>query len=200
MNMQLLPSILAMISGPASENISEKLGLTSSQVTTATTIALPLLIQALSKNAQDPKGVESLAGALKKDHDGSLLDNVGSFIQNSNLEEGDSILKHLIGTGRTDIASTIGTMAGIDSDKSMQILAVLAPIVMGFLGQYMTKQNLSPQDLASNLADEEKEVQSSAPDASSMFKKLIDSNGDGQISDDVLKIGGQLLGAFLKNK
>jgi hypothetical protein len=200
MNMQLLPSILEMISGSTSENISQKLGLTPTQVTTATTIALPLLLQALSKNAQDPEGVESLAGALKKDHDGSLLENVGSFIQKSNFQEGDSILKHLIGSGRSDIASTIGSMAGIDSEKSMQILSLLAPIVMGFIGQYMTKQNLSPQDLASNLAKEEKEVQSSAPDASSIFKKLIDSNGDGEISDDVMKIGGQLLGAFLKNK
>lgn len=200
MSLHILPTILELMSGSASKDISGKTGLTSTQVTTAATIALPLLIQAMSKNTKDEQGAESLAKAVQKDHDGSILSNLGDYIQKSDFSEGNSILKHLIGSNKDGIAAAVGKMAGIDEQKSTQILAILAPIVLGVLGQYMKKQKLSPQELAANLAEEETEVQQSAPDAANLFRSLIDTNGDGQVADDVLKIGGQLLGAFLKNR
>ncbi|WCL50446.1 DUF937 domain-containing protein [Leptospira sp. GIMC2001] len=200
MSLQLLPTILELLNGSTSDQMSSKLDLNSTQVTTAATIAIPLIIQAMSKNSQEEKGAESLAKALAKDHDGSILENVAGYIEKSDLKEGQGILKHLIGSNSSGIAETIGTMAGIDKDKSTQILSMLAPIVLGLLGKYMTQKNLSPTELAANLAEEENEVGSAVPGAVSMFKSLLDSNGDGQIGDDALKIGGQLLGAFLKNR
>jgi hypothetical protein len=198
MSIEILPTIMQLISSGGLKELSDKTGLNTTQVTSATAIALPLIIQAMAKKTESEKGAESLAKAVSKDHDGSILENLGSFIQNSDEKEGQSILKHIIGKDRTDIAETIGNMVGIDKEKSMMILSVLAPIVMGLIGKYMSKEKLTASELAKNLSEEGTNVTNSAPDASSLFNSLIDSNGDGQVADDVVKIGSQLLSAFLK--
>jgi len=198
MSIEILPTIMKMISSSGMDELSNKTGLSTTQVTSAAAIALPLIIQAMAKKTEDDKGAESLAKAVSKDHDGSILENLGSYIQNSDEKEGQSILKHLIGKDRTDIAQTIGNMVGIEKEQSMLILSILAPIVMGLIGKYMSKENVSASELAKSLSAEGENVTNAAPDASSLFKSLIDSNGDGEVTDDVMKIGSQLLGAFLK--
>jgi hypothetical protein len=198
MSIEILPTIMKMISGSGMDELSNKTGLSTTQVTSAAAIALPLIIQAMAKKTEDDKGAESLAKAVSKDHDGSILENLGSYIQNSDEKEGQSILKHLIGKDRTDIAQTIGNMVGIEKEQSMLILSILAPIVMGLIGKYMSKENVSASELSKSLSAEGENVTNAAPDASSLFKSLIDYNGDGEVTDDVMKIGSQLLGAFLK--
>ena len=43
------------------------------------TMALPVLMQAMKRNASTPQGAEGLMSALNSKHDGSILDNLGGL-------------------------------------------------------------------------------------------------------------------------
>lgn len=200
MNMQLLPQILELVNGSAGQGISKKVGLEPSQLISVTTIALPLILQAMSQNTARNEGADALANALQKDHDGNILNKVDEYVEKTDFSEGESILNHVVGEKKSAISETIGAIAGIDKQKALQVIAILTPILMGLLGQYMNKEKISSQELATNLMDEKNDVEAKAPDAIAMFQKLIDTNGDGKVTDDVVNIGSQLLGAFLKSR
>ena len=51
----------------------------SSKTSSALTMALPVLMKAMQRNAATPEGAQGLIGALDKKHDGSILDNLGNL-------------------------------------------------------------------------------------------------------------------------
>lgn len=63
-----------MISGVASET-----GQDQNKTGDLLTMALPVLMQAMNRNANSTQGAESLQNALNNKHDGSILDDLGSF-------------------------------------------------------------------------------------------------------------------------
>ena len=59
---------------------SKQLGLDSSKLAPAISALLPMLIAGLTRNTQQPDGADSLFNALRRDHDGSVLDDVVGMI------------------------------------------------------------------------------------------------------------------------
>ncbi len=60
--------------------IQNQLGLDADATKKAVPAAVGTLLGALAKNAQSPSGATALLGALTKDHDGSILDNLGGLL------------------------------------------------------------------------------------------------------------------------
>jgi len=79
-------------------------------------------------------------------------------------------------------------------------MVMLAPMVMGAIGQVQQKKNLDASGVSSLLGKEQKKIQKQAPQSSSFLSGLLDSNQDGKVIDDMGKMGMNLLGEFLKRK
>lgn len=62
------------------DQLSGALGADSGKTQQAVGAALPVLVGALAKNASSAEGAASLASALERDHDGSILDNLGGLL------------------------------------------------------------------------------------------------------------------------
>jgi len=80
---------------------------------------------------------------------------------------------------------------------------MLAPIVLGVLGQRSQEQELDAAGLAGLLQTERNVTESALPG----IAQLLDfdgegdiSNGEGDISNDVISLGSQLLGGLFKKK
>ena len=116
--------------------IQNHLGLDQGATKKAVPAVVGALLGALAKNAQSTSGAEALLGALTKDHDGSILDNLGGLLGGSQgLSAGNSILKHALGGNRSSVEGGLGQSLGIKPDQVGQLLALLAPIIMGALGK-----------------------------------------------------------------
>ena len=63
----------------AVDQISQNVGAEPSAVNSAIQAALPMILGGLANNAATPQGAESLNSALERDHDGSLLGNLGGL-------------------------------------------------------------------------------------------------------------------------
>ncbi len=162
------------------------------------TMALPLLMQSMKRNATTPKGAEGLMNALSNKHDGSILDNLGGLFNNgvdaNVLEDGSKILGHVLGGKQQQVESALGAKAGMDSGSVAQILKVAAPILMGVLGKESRQQNISNSNGIETLLGGLLKGKGSQQNQS-FIESILDADGDGSIIDDV---AGMVLGGNKK--
>jgi hypothetical protein len=196
----ILDSLMGSLGGDAIGNISKQIGIPEDLARSAIPMVTTLLTSALTKNASQKKGAKALTGALAKDHDGSILNDLTGHINNYQKGDGAGILKHVLGSQQKPVQKSLSKSTGIDMKAIGNLLIMLAPVVMGIIGQIQHKKKLNASGVSSYLGKEQKKIQKQAPQSASFLTGLLDSNQDGQVIDDVGKIGMTLLGEFLKNK
>ena len=181
------------LSGGAVNQMSQVLGTDESKTNTAVQVALPLLLGALTKNSSTPEGPSSLMSAVEKDHDGSILDNLGSFLGGYSYGPGQGILGHVFGNKLGQAQDSVSQSSGLDSNTTLQLLMMLAPIVMGALGRSKQQSGVDEGSLAEVLGGATKST-ASDPSMLDMVSQLLDSDRDGSALDDIAKLAGNLFG------
>ena len=184
------------------DQIASQLGLDRDATERAVSGALPMLLGGLMKNAQSTDGAASLLGALERDHDGSVLDDIGGFLGQGSgaADSGMGILKHVFGGRESTVQNTLAGSSGVDAGQMRQIMAMLAPLVLGMLGRNQRQQGLDIGGLTDLLGGERRAVERKAPGATDLIGGLLDSDGDGAVTDDLAKLGGGLLGGLFGGK
>lgn len=175
------------------DQVSGQTGLSRDATASLVSAALPLLISGLARNTQQSGGADALASALRRDHDGSVLDNIAGFLGSGQASSaGAGILGHVFG-GRTGaVSNALGRTAGVDAGQAQQVLAMLAPLVLGALGRSARQDSLDPGALAGRLQDERTELTSGSP-LGGMLTALLDQDGDGSVMDDVADMAKRFL-------
>lgn len=191
----VLETLAGQLTGTRTAQMSQAIGADQAATQKALQAALPLLLAALAKNATNRQGAEALHQAVARDHDGSLLENLDGYIARPDTQTGDGILRHVLGAKRQAVEAGISKASGLDSKGVATMMASLAPLVMGMLGQTQRQQNLDAPGLAQMLQGEQQHVAASAPGLGGLAR-LLDSDNDGHITDDLAKIGGKLLGGL----
>ncbi|PQJ78281.1 DUF937 domain-containing protein [Polaribacter porphyrae] len=169
-------------------------GTDSSKTGSVLTMALPVLMKAMERNASTPEGAQSLQNALEKKHDGSILDNLGGLfgggVDESVKQDGAGILGHILGAKQSGVEQVIGQKSGLDAGSVGNILKVAAPLLMGILGKEKKQNNVSnSNDLTSLLGG--MLGGNNTKNEQSFLEQILDSDGDGSVVDDV---AGMLLG------
>jgi hypothetical protein len=127
--------------------IGQQLGLDQSQAQAAVAAALPLLVGALGRNAQQPQGASSLFEALGRDHAGVGVGNaVGSALAGGG--DGDSILGHIFGRRQNSAEQGLGAATGLGNERAGALLRLLAPVVMAYLAKQMYDRRHANGDAA----------------------------------------------------
>lgn len=176
--------------------IGQRLGADDQSTEKAMAAALPMLLGALARNSAKPDGAAALHRAVTKDHDGSVVDNLSGFLNNPDLKDGNAILGHVLGTRRAAVETGVSKTSGMGGQQVAQLMAMLAPLVMGALGRVQRQQKLDPGGLSNVLAGERQQVERNNP-ALGGLASLLDQDGDGQIADDLLgKVGKGILGSL----
>lgn len=163
------------------------------------TMALPVLMQAMKRNASTTEGAEGLMGALSTKHDGSILDNLGDLfgggVDKSVVDDGGKILGHVLGGNQSNVERALSSKSGMDAGSVAQILKVAAPILMGVLGKQKRRQAVhNTSDLGGLLGGM---MKGTKEQEQSFLESILDADGDGSIIDDV---AGMVLGGGQKKK
>ena len=198
--MSLLEMLQDQLKGEAATQIGTRMGTDEGSAQRAVSAALPALMAALAGNAKRPDGALSLAEALEKDHDGSILDDLQGFLSRGGTEDGQAILKHALGGRQQAVETEVAKQAGLDPKAVAGLLPLLAPLVMGALGRQKKQQGMDVGTLASLLSGEGKRAREMAPGALGMLGGLLDDEGDGLDAGDIADAGKKLLGGFLKDR
>lgn len=192
--MSLLDLLCSNLDGDAVQQIGRRVGASPDATASAISAALPVLIGALSRNAANPTGAAALDRALDRDHSGFGLDDLGSLVSGLNPSAGQDILKHVLGGRQAGVENTIGRASGLDVGQVGQILAFLAPIVMGFLGRQKRQQGLDAGGLGGYLGAQAGQQGSPIFD---LATRMLDADGDGSMLDDLAQMGGGLFGKMM---
>ena len=186
--------LVSQLGAGAVSEISKKMGVDDEKAQQAVGMALPIIIGALNRNSSSSSGAEALTHALQKDHDGSILNNLsGAVASQATMDNGAAILGHVLGDQRGALENNVSRATGLSSQEVGQIFTVLAPIVMGALGQVQRKQGLDSQGVANLLQQERSTVENT----SSGLVQLLDMDGDGDVSEEIISLGSSLLGGLL---
>lgn len=224
----LLEMVASQLQGSNLDQISQALGVDPGTAQNAVNAALPVLLGGLAKNASTPDGAQALANALDRDHDGSMLDNVGGLLGgllggggqggglgsllgmatemlggggggvNPRAANGDGILGHIFGDRRGTVEQGVAKASGLDLGQIAKLLPILAPMVMAALGKTKRQQGLDAGGLAEVLGQQRASVQQQG--GLGGLLNLIDLDGDGNALEEITQIGGGLLGSLFGGK
>jgi len=178
-----LEALLGLLQGQDIGNLASQVGGNEGEAKNGVMAALPAMLAALGKNTGTEKGAEELNNALEKKHDGSILNNLSGYLSNPDLKDGAGILNHLFGNQTSNVANAVSQSSGLDTNGSMKMLQMLAPILMGILGQQKKQNNLDAKGLG-NLTSM----------LASNFTNLLDANKDGNVVDDIMGMVGKFFG------
>jgi hypothetical protein len=187
------------------KSASQQLGQKEGQTVSALNTALPLILGAMKNNITTPGGATSLLGALSNsNHDGSILNNLGSLLGNSDvLKDGSGILGHIFGGKVQNVAKAVSAKSGMDLASVMKLLQMAAPVIMGYLGKQSRQQEINDSNGIENLLGGM--LGNSAKKEQNLVTQLLDADGDGSVIDDIIGmtsgtkksgLGGMLGGLF----
>lgn len=227
MSNELLKTLSSNIDASTIAQIAGSLGVGQQQTNSAVSAALPMLLGGLARNAQKPGGAEALSSALDKNHDGTLLSNLGSLLgggaqqssggafdllgmaasflgsapgpTSNKSVDGAGILGHVFGARQNDVNQAVSQQSGLDVGKAAQLMTVLAPIVMSALGKSKRESGTDASGLASMLQGATQGAAGGQQGGGNIFASLLDKDGDGSIADDLAAAAGKnLLGSLFK--
>lgn len=179
------------------KGISSQLGMNQQEASSAISAAIPAILAGLTKNAQNPQGAESLNKALEGKHDGSLFENLSGFLQGDLSEiqnDGNGILGHIFGKNQTAVEQGISQKTGISANKIGPLLALLAPVVMSYLGKQKRETNTGSGglgDLLGGILSGATKSSSGGGGVMGMLTGILDKDKDGDIIDDVMGMFGR---------
>jgi len=186
--------LLQNLSGNSSalKQLNKKIDAEPAKVEKAVQISIPMLMEALNRNTNNPQGSQSLAKALEQ-HQDDNVNNLENFLQNVDTEDGSKILQHIFSNKNQAVQNNLSKTTGLKQDQVGSILASLAPMLLGFLGNQKKAQNLDANGISKLTSSLSQNLQSSSGGSLfSLATKLLDSNKDGSIIDDILNMFGKV--------
>lgn len=194
--MDTTPSVLDALEaqlGPHTiQKLSERLGTNETVTSHAVSMAVPILLGRLSNAAADKEGAAALDTALNA-HDGGVLDNLGVLLGNGS---GAAILGHILGSRRAPVEEGVARATGLNASQVGNLLTILAPLVMGVLGRMKRQQSVSAEQLPVVLGQANLDMARQSTGIGDL-SRLLDSNEDGHIADDIARIGSTVLAGVL---
>jgi len=198
--MGLLDLITGSTGNQVAEQAENKFGISKNQIIALLVVAAPLVISYLKKKSENADEAEKLNAALDKDHDGSILNDPAQALNRG--QEGDSILSHIFGGEKANVENQLSQNTGISMDKIGPILAMLAPVIMGYIGQQKQANNVTSgvglgDLLGGILGNSSQEAQASSDPLSNILGSVLGSatqsqgGGLGDILGGVLGGGNQ---------
>jgi hypothetical protein len=207
--MNLTDLLQGQLSEDMLSQLSQQLGGAEKEKTAAAaTGIMNVLVGGLAKNASKPEGAQSLNNALERDNHDSLLENIMGMlggnqaaVSNQRAANGAGIINHILGDRQSGAVDMISKMSGLDQGQTGNLMTMLAPMLMGALGQQKKQNNLGADGIAGLLTQVvSQQKQSSGNPTMDLAMRFLDSDGDGSVMDDVANIGMKFLGNFFKKR
>ena len=158
--------------------IATSLGFDRNKVQSAISGAVPALLATFNDVATQPGGAQKLADAARQQTGsfGNLASLLAAGDQSSLLDKGSQLLSSLVsGQNQNALIGAITKFTGLGQGASGSLLEMLAPIVMGTIGQHQSAAGaLNANGIANLFASQKDNIAAALP---SGFDKLLSGTG-----------------------
>lgn len=111
------------------EAISNNAGIEKGKTGAIIAMALPMILEALSKNNQKPGGLDAFNKAINDHAQGADYDSVSDYVQKADTQDGDKMLNHVF-EDKGSIIDRIANTIGVEPAAVKRVLILLAPLVL----------------------------------------------------------------------
>jgi hypothetical protein len=125
-------------------DIASKIGVDEAEVNKAVQLLVPVLVGGLHENAQDPDHASKIESAADSHAASGLLDGGVSVDQVDEKDGQQAIAKIFGGSDVTQVANALAGSSGGNSDLLKQLLPILAPIVLAYVGKQLSGKGGAP--------------------------------------------------------
>ena len=155
--------------------ISKSVGSDEKSVQSALGMGLPMIMGSMAQTAQKPGGADMITSMMGQMGGSNPLDNLGGFLGSSAASGGSGMASSLLGSQMAPISNAIAQKTGLPSAVVEKILAIAAPMVMGYVTKSMGGKQMDQQGLTSLLGEQSKMAMQSSPDAARMAEQMLGS-------------------------
>src|SRR5262245_43510336 len=158
----LVSLVMQFLTPDTIAKIASALGLDRAIAQKAISGAVPAILSGLAGVASTPGGARQLSNAVSQQGP-NLIDGLQGLIAGSGqkafTDSGANMLSGLLGGGTMDaLTQSVGKFAGIGESASKPLLGMLAPIVVGALGQQQRNGGLDASGLATLLTSQKEQI------------------------------------------
>ncbi len=182
--MDLLKTILEAQNGGSVKQLANQFNLDESQASSAIGKLLPALAAGMKRNMGNQQGLDGLLGALASGKHRRYIEEPEALTRPETIQDGNGILGHILGSKDVSrqVASRASEQTGIDANILKKMLPMVAAMTMGS----MSKQSADAGILGGAAGQPAAAPQAAASSgAAGMLSKMLDSDGDGSIADDL---------------
>ena len=172
------------------------------------------LVEMLMNQVNTPENRQKFAGMIGSEEGaGNVLQNLVPFVtkalgnqdestmsnllENAQNAQGSDMVSQLLGSKAGLVTQFLGKSANMDAGQSENLLGQFLPMVMGALGQAKQSEGMDASAF-SNLLNKSNTEAAQSNNQFGMIASLLDQDGDGEITDDLLNMGKNMLGGLFK--
>ena len=201
----LVSSIVQFLTPDMVAKIARTLGIDPDVAQKVVGAAVPAILASFAGLAARPAGAQQLSDTLQQqrpDMLSQLSNAIGGPDQKAMADTGSSLLSGLLGSGGLNtLVSAIGSFSGVNQNAGKSMLGLLAPAVMGMLGQQQRSSGLDASGLANLLSSQKDQIAAAMPSgvASALGARgLIDTveGGMRRSADSASAAAGRMAGSM----
>jgi hypothetical protein len=163
----LVSSVMQCLTPDLVAKIARTIGIDPELAQKVVAAAVPAILASFGGLAAKPAGAQQLSNTLEQQHPDMLAhitDAIGGSDQRAIADTGSGLLSSLLGGGGLNaLVSAVSAHAGIDQSSGKSILGLLAPMVIGALGQQQRSGGLDANGIADLLSSQKDQIAAAVP-------------------------------------
>ena len=163
----LVSSVMQFLTPDMVARIARTLGIDPDVAQKVVSAAVPAILASFAGLAAKPAGAQQLSETVQQQRP-DMLSQITSLIggpdQKAIADTGSGMLSTLLGgSGLNGLVSAMSTFAGIHQNTSKSVLGLIAPMVLGALGQQQRSGGLDANGLANLLSSQKDQITAAMP-------------------------------------
>lgn len=160
------------------EAISQKTGVDKSKTGAIIGMALPAILNQLTKNNQSDSGLDSFTKAINDHAQGPDYQSVSEYAENVDEEDADKMLGHVFEGNKDAIIERIANTIGIEPADVKRVLLFIAPLVMKHIAGNAKNKDLDKDGIQKETEDIRDQVTGSIRDFGKKGPELTPNSQD----------------------
>jgi Bacterial protein of unknown function (DUF937) len=163
----LVSSVMQFLTPELIAKIAPTLGIDAGVAQKVVSAGVPAILASFAGLVAKPAGAQQLSDALKQQPPGMLTqatNAIGGPDQKAVADSGSGLLSALLGNSTMNgLVSAVSGFSGINQTASKSLLGLLAPIVVGALGQQQRSGGLDASGVANLISSQKDQIAAAMP-------------------------------------
>ena len=156
--MNLIEMLKNEVTSGVVSSLSRKSGLTEDHVKSGFSTGIPAVLAGILKNGANPGFIGKILTNGERNEEDLLNTSNDSL-----LEKGSSLASDLFGKETNTVTNSISSSTGLSVEKSSGLLAMVIPMITGFISKIMSNNGWGVTDLLSKIYESKSAISASLP-------------------------------------